>query len=193
MFQDIRKLIQQDLIRAEEQWALFRPGMYVVTKLLGEYEVLKVKSIRLEEIRSFSFFKDRTPDDRYLVCTQIAWNGKIFGQREREVRLQKFPGSRKIVELNVSPLEVFPEAERMTIIEGCIERGKKWALLCKSPQAIPRDVDTRCLPLVSESRGYWDPFTGKEKRNDPVEIRVSTSLNLDENSNNDADYWSSHC
>jgi len=174
MFQDIRKLIQQDLIRAEEQWAIFRPGMHVVTKILGEYEVLRVKSIRMEETRNYSFFADKTPDDRYLVCTQIAWNGKIFGQREREIRLQKFPGSRKIVELNVSPLEKYSKEERLSIVNICVARGEKWKTLCKSPNAIPRDVDCRCLPLVSEDRGYWDPFTGEEKRSEPVETRVSS-------------------
>lgn len=91
MFQDIRKLIQQEHIRSEEQWALFRPGMFVVSKVLGEHEVLRVKSLRLEETRNYSFFADKMPDDYYLVCNQVAWNGKIFGQREREIRLMKFP------------------------------------------------------------------------------------------------------
>jgi hypothetical protein len=173
MFQDIGKLIQSGLITAEEQWALFRPGIHVVTKILGEYEVLRVKSIRVEDTRNYSFFADTTPGDRYLVCTQIAWNGKLFGQREREIRLQKFPGSRKVIELNVCPLELFTETDRITIRETCISRGKKWKELCQTRIAIPRDCDTRCLPLVSEDRGYWDPFTGEEKRSEPVETRVS--------------------
>jgi hypothetical protein len=104
MFEDIRKVMSQGLISAEQQWALFRPGVQVVTHIIGSMEVLVVKSIRVEDRRSYSFFADDKPGDRYLVCNQIAWNGKAFGQREREIRLQKFPGSKKLVELDVCPL-----------------------------------------------------------------------------------------
>lgn len=178
MFEDIRKLMQQGLITAEQQWALFRPGIQVVTRILGEIEVLIVKSIRVEDRRSYSFFADDKPGDRYLVCNQIAWNGKIFGQREREIRLQKFPGSRKLVELDVCPLDRFPDKRREKVVDDCISRGKTWKELCESKRAIPRDCDTRCLPLVSEERGYWDPFAGEERRSEPSETRVRRSFPL---------------
>lgn len=106
---------------------------------------------------------------------QIAWNGKTFGQREREIPLQKFPGSRKIVDLDVCPLDLFSENEREAIGGQCISRGQKWKELCQSPTAIPRDCDTHCLPLMAEAQGYWDPFEGREKRSEPLETRVRRS------------------
>ena len=145
MFEDIRKLMEQGLVSAEHQWALFRPGIQVVTRILGEIEILIVKSIRVEDRRRYAYFNDDKPGDRYLVCNQIAWNGKIFGQREREIRLQKYPGSRKLVELDVCPLDYFAEKRRETIVEECISRGKTWKELCEAKRAVPKDCDTRCF------------------------------------------------
>jgi len=174
MFLDIRRLIEQGLITADQQWALFRPGMLVATKVLGEYEILRAKSIRVERPRAYSFYsdKERIPDERYIVCNQIAWNGKFFGQRAREIRLQKFPGSRKIIELDICPLERFPKEERQKITKEVVERGMLWKEYCENRTSVPRDCDTRCLPLVSEDRGYWDFFSQEEKRSEPVERRV---------------------
>ncbi|KAI9745900.1 MAG: hypothetical protein M1818_000581 [Claussenomyces sp. TS43310] len=178
MFQDIRRLIEQGLITAEQQWALLRPGILVIIKVLGEIEVLRVKSIVLEDSRR-GYYGDERNGDRYIICTQIAWNGKSFGEREREIRLQKFPGSKRLVELDVCPLDSFPEDERTKILAATTHRGKVWKELCESPNAIPKDCDTRCLPLLSESRGYWDPFTGEERRSEPVETRISGRVIVD--------------
>ena len=175
LFRDIEELIAQGMITADQQWALFRPGIQVATKILGEFEILSSKSIRVEEPRGYSFYSDneKMPRERYIVCNQIAWNGKFFGQRSREIRLQKFPGARKITELDVCPLDRFTEEQRLKMIKEVTERGKIWKEYCKNLNSVPRDCDTRCLPLVSEDRGYWDPFAGEEKRGEPVERRVS--------------------
>lgn len=195
MFEDIRKLMNEGLITSEQQWAVFRPGMQVVTRILGEDEVLVVKSIRMEEKRHYSYFADDKPADRYLVCTQIAWDGKKFGQREREIRLLKFPGSKKLVELDVCPFDSFTQEKREAIFKDCVGRGKTWKSLCESKRAVPKDCDTRCLPLVSEERGYYDPFSGEEKRNEPSETRVCPNillLNHSISSNKMIDHRSSH-
>jgi hypothetical protein len=170
MFEDIRKLIDEGLITAEHQWALFRPSMHVVKQILDQQEVFRVESIQIEEPKSYLFKRPR--EGRYLVCTQIAWNGKTFGQRSREISLQKFPGAKKIVDLDICPLDLFSENEREAIREQCISRGQKWKDLCQSPTAIPRDCDTPCLPLMAETQGYWDPFEGQERRSEPLETRV---------------------
>lgn len=77
------------------------------------------------------------------------------------------------MDLNVCPLEKYPAAQRLEITEHCVARGKMWKELCKSEQAMPRDLDCRCLPLVTEDPGYWDPFAGEVKRSEVVETRVS--------------------
>lgn len=79
---------------------------------------------------------------------------------------------KKIVDLDICPLDLFRENDREAIREQCISRGQKWKELCQSPTAIPRDCDTPCLHLMAERQGYWDPFEGEEKRSEPLETRV---------------------
>lgn len=67
------------------------------------------------------------PPSYYLEVDTTAWDGERFGVQERVWRLDNFKGTRKVHSLDIFPLHMHPDHEKIS--RELIERGKKFEKL----------------------------------------------------------------
>ena len=115
----IEGLKQNNEITFDSLWAILPPNELLfridslsepcVFRLLYHYEVHK---------------NDLTEVYIEIVCNSVDYNGKVFGTTfPTAVKIMEFPGSKKIAELEVFPLQFHPKREQ--IRQSLIERGQK--------------------------------------------------------------------
>ncbi|KAJ0108326.1 hypothetical protein J7T55_005303 [Diaporthe amygdali] len=101
---------------------LFEPGQIVIHR--DDNGILSAGVVGDVTLEGPSFDQSES----YLVKVDItAWNGERFGVAEREWRLVEFSGTRKVHSLNICPLHMHPDHEKIS--RELIERGKKYESL----------------------------------------------------------------
>lgn len=114
-------LKQNGEITFDSLWAILPPNELLFTiDQLSEPRVLRF-------LYSYVVQKDKdSSDEVYLaiICNSVDYNGHRFGTTHPEtLTIKDFPGSKKIAELEVFPLQFHPEQEKVR--QRLIERGQK--------------------------------------------------------------------
>ncbi|KAL8839143.1 MAG: hypothetical protein Q9176_004646 [Flavoplaca citrina] len=103
-------------------WIVFKPGCLVCVKLDGEEEELyRLRSICEEE----------DSDDEIISWTllmkNIRYNGKDVGWMHHQTEIKRYTGCKPVCELDVVPLHLHPEEERIRC--DLLKRGRKYLSL----------------------------------------------------------------
>ncbi|KAF3187224.1 hypothetical protein TWF225_004378 [Orbilia oligospora] len=104
------------LITYEYLWTLFQPGSYIYTTINKKPRVLKLDSFQYQSSCSSKWAQ--------LYGTYIDYDGNMFGESSMDFTIPEFRGSRKILELQVFPLEKHPKKE--ALVKRLIDRGTKF-------------------------------------------------------------------
>ncbi|KAF3142683.1 hypothetical protein TWF569_007538 [Orbilia oligospora] len=130
------------LITYEYLWTLFQPGSYIYTTINKKPRVLKLNSFQYQSNCSSKWAQ--------LYGTYIDYDGTMFGESSMDFTIPEFRGSRKILELQVFPLEKHPKKE--ALVKRLIDRGTKFVGLqgyhCKKyngPVPCGSSINTRVM------------------------------------------------
>ncbi|KAL4753229.1 hypothetical protein BDW72DRAFT_201778 [Aspergillus terricola var. indicus] len=98
---EINNLVHHKIITYSMLWALFEPGVSVVSQIEGHERLFKVHSCEYNDEEG---------------CLKIAvrfvdWNGKGFGYATQDLEIHRFSGDKPIMELSVFPLTFHPSRE----------------------------------------------------------------------------------
>ena len=112
------RMVPHGLISFHYLWTLFRPGEIVVHQQDDRKECLQIISTETK-------FKD---EGVVFQLKALFWtfNGARFGSSVQKLKIPEFLGVRKIVELNVYPLNQLPAEERDSLKTALTIRGHKW-------------------------------------------------------------------
>lgn len=99
---------------------LFEPGQIVIEGSGG----IMTAGVAREVTRDIGFGGKPT---YYIEVDTTAWNGERFGVAERMWQLQYFKGTRKVHSLDIFPLHMHPDHEKIS--RELTERGKKYERL----------------------------------------------------------------
>ncbi|KAL4738497.1 P-loop containing nucleoside triphosphate hydrolase protein [Aspergillus similis] len=115
---EINNLIHHKIITYSMLWALFEPGVFVVSHVAGHERLFKVHSCEYNDEEG---------------CLKIAarfvdWDGNIFGYVTQDLEIHRFSGDRPIVELSVVPVTFHPSREEVET--NAASRGQRFRDLC---------------------------------------------------------------
>ena len=114
----IDTLKRNDEITFDSLWAILPPNELIfTTDELSEPCIYRALYHKIKEEPSEGIFLE-------ITCSFVDYNGKTFGIADTVTqKIPEFPGSRKIAELNVFPLQFHPTRDR--IRQDLIQRGQK--------------------------------------------------------------------
>lgn len=117
---EIKDMTDHGVITYAKLWALFEPGEHVVAARDEQRQVFVVEG---------SEYDSRNKEPCLVVkARKIDWDGEKLGYVTKELKINRFTGTRSISELWVCPLALHPERE--AIKARAIERGSKFRELC---------------------------------------------------------------
>lgn len=109
-------LIQRDAITFDQLWMIFEPGSIVISvkdKVECAFKIVKPETRKNKQ--GCWFVMDS-------ICTD--WDGETYGKGAVSLLIPAFTGAEKISELNVVPLSLHRQKER--IISTLMKRGEKF-------------------------------------------------------------------
>lgn len=114
-----QRLISLGKITYELLWALFPPNTFVYRfhPFIEQHQVLL--------FRSLSYKSDHTGQYATLTCNIITNNGSAFGLARETLNILSFPGTYKIQDLPVYPLDC--HSDKKGVYEHAVRRGKRFA------------------------------------------------------------------
>jgi hypothetical protein len=115
---DMASLLPERQITFKLLWAILPPGELLFYKDdLSEPRVMRLRESDIVEPMN-------APKWRYFECEYFDYDGKIVGTTiHEEIKITDYPGSKKISDLPIYPLQYHPDARH--IKELLIARGKK--------------------------------------------------------------------
>ncbi|KAK6513066.1 hypothetical protein TWF506_009229 [Arthrobotrys conoides] len=136
------------LITFDYLWTLFQPGSYIYTTISKKPRVLRLDS--------FSYRSNCSSKWGQIYGTYIDYDGTMFGESSIDFTIPEFRGSRKIIELQVFPLDKHPKKE--ALVKRLIDRGTKFVGLqgyhCKKYNGpLPGGSSINCRVMV-DSQSY---------------------------------------
>jgi hypothetical protein len=113
-------LTYNGVISFEYLWAIFPPGMDIYSKVDGQDRLYKLKQCRygktMANVPSFN-----------ISCRYIDCDGTSFGYRSTSMTIDYFDDIKKIIDLNVLPSHLHPDAE--SLLDKLHSRGEKFEKL----------------------------------------------------------------
>lgn len=123
---EIRDMTDNGVITYAKLWAIFEPGQHVIksTTIPGgggqRRQILVVDS---------SEYKNNDSEPHLCVKARyIDWDGETLGYASKDLKINRFAGTRAVSELGVCPLALHPDREAITA--KAVERGAKFRGLC---------------------------------------------------------------
>ena len=115
----IEGLKQNDEITFDSLWAILPPN-----ELLFAFDQLSEPCVYRSLYHQVSQDDESGLNSLKITCNCVDYNGVFFGTTDSiELQISNFPGSKKIAELSVFPLQFHPKREE--IRQSLIERGQK--------------------------------------------------------------------
>ena len=115
----IEGLKQNDEITFDSLWAILPPN-----ELLFAFDQLSEPCVYRSLYHQVLHDENSNVISLQITCNCVDYNGVFFGTTDsRELQIFVFPGSKKIAELGVFPLQFHPKREE--IRQSLIERGQK--------------------------------------------------------------------
>ncbi|KAL9111646.1 MAG: hypothetical protein Q9227_003919 [Pyrenula ochraceoflavens] len=171
-FKTAREEMAEGRISSPELWALFEPEDLVVVKDAGPgglRSIMRLTSIQKMQKESM-LEDDCAPRGWTLKCVQMSWTGTQFCEELKTIKIRHFGGSKKISDLRVVPLRLYPD--RIDIERLALARGQKYAELCLG-SARTMMYEGVAKPFLHASSFPW------EKSNEPEQIQLSGKVIID--------------
>ncbi|KAL4815391.1 P-loop containing nucleoside triphosphate hydrolase protein [Aspergillus spinulosporus] len=115
---EINNLLHHRIITYSMLWALFEPGVLVVSHVTGHERLFKVHSCEYRDDEGC--FK--------IAARFVDWNGKGFGYVTQDLEIRRFSGDKSINELSVFPVMFHALREEVEANAG--NRGERFRGLC---------------------------------------------------------------
>ncbi|KAL8719666.1 MAG: hypothetical protein Q9181_008036 [Wetmoreana brouardii] len=117
----ISKLSHSPELEHRDLWIAFKPGCLIYEKVYGIERLSRLRSIHEEE--------DEDDEIEYWILhiEKIQYSGEAVGLVEYSIKIKRYTGCKPICELEVSPLHLHSERERIQY--DLLKRGRKYLSL----------------------------------------------------------------
>jgi hypothetical protein len=117
------RLISRRNVEYEHLWMIYRPGSIVISTDQGRLQAFLVRSFHDPP-------KNVIPEKPAMIkCVIWGCDSNNFGPSERTVEIERFSGTRDILELPLYPLDRLREKDQDDLVQRLIQRGRRWKSL----------------------------------------------------------------
>ncbi|KAI1740251.1 P-loop containing nucleoside triphosphate hydrolase protein [Xylaria scruposa] len=113
-------LVTHNVITYDYLWTLFPPGELVYTKVQNQDRVFRVKNEVTNRVTQHGDYWE-------LSCNYVNWDGEKFVWNNHRLRVERFPGTLAITDLEVYPLKYHRQEGELK--EKLKQRGEKFVSL----------------------------------------------------------------
>lgn len=104
----------------------FPPGQ-IVYKRCGDFD-------RFFKVHSAEYTYGDRPYTLHVTAASLEWDGNFLGWADKGLNLDRFPGTKKLVDLEFFPATLHPQYEK--IKASLLERGRRWEAFKSKPHTV---------------------------------------------------------